>query len=55
MSEYKPGDKIMVKVDGVEYETVIDEHDVQRFVKNPDHWLVKQIPMVWDEIGRAHV
>lgn len=48
MSDYKPGDKIMVKVGGVEYETVIDEHGTQRFVKNPDHWLVKQIPMIWD-------
>ena len=31
----KPGDVIKVKVDGVEYDTIIDEHGVQRFKRNP--------------------
>jgi len=48
MSDYKPGDKIIIKVGGIEYETVIDDAGTQRFVKNPDHWLVKQIPMIYD-------
>ena len=48
MTDYKPGDKITVRVGGVDYETVIDSNHVQRFVEKPDHWLVKQIPMVYD-------
>ena len=31
----KPGDKITVKIKGKEYETIIDEGGIQRFVKNP--------------------
>ena len=34
MSSYKPGDMIMVKVGGVDYETFIDNKGVQRFKKN---------------------
>lgn len=33
--DFKPGDHITVKVGGVEYDTVIDEHDVQRFIADP--------------------
>ena len=32
--KHKPGDKIMVKVGGQEYETIIDEYGVQRFIAN---------------------
>jgi hypothetical protein len=55
MSDYKPGDRIMVKVGGVEYETVIDQYGTQRFVANPDHWLVKQIPIVWDTYLKKNI
>jgi len=33
--EYTTGDHIPVKVNGTEYDTVIDERGVQRFVGNP--------------------
>lgn len=48
MTDYKPGDKITVRVGGVDYATHIDQNNVQRFVENPDHWLVKQIPLTYD-------
>lgn len=32
--EVKPGDKIVVKINGVEIETVIDERGVQRLPRN---------------------
>jgi hypothetical protein len=39
----KPGDKVDVMVGGVLYPTVLDEDGVQRFVENPDHFLVKRL------------
>ena len=29
--EYKPGDKITIKINGIEFETFIDDDNVQRF------------------------
>ncbi len=34
MKNFKPGDVIKVKVDGVEYDTIIDKDNVQRFRQN---------------------
>jgi len=39
----KPGDIIKVKVGGVEYDTVINDNHTQRFIENPDHFLLKRI------------
>ena len=33
--EYKPGDKVMIKIGDRDMETVIDEHGVQRLPDNP--------------------
>jgi hypothetical protein len=55
MSEYKPGDIIKITVGGIEYDTVIDQHNVQRFIENPDHFLVKQIPMIWDTYLKRNI
>lgn len=46
--DVKPGDIIKVKVGGIEYDTVIDPSGVQRFIEDRGHWLVKQIPKIWD-------
>lgn len=55
MLNYKPGDKIIVRVGGVGYATYIDQNNVQRFVENPDHWLVKQIPKIWDDYCNDYI
>ena len=34
---------IKIKINGVEYDTYIDEHGTQRFFENPNHFLVKQL------------
>jgi hypothetical protein len=43
----RAGQKIEVLVGGRPYQTEIDEHGVQRFIENPSHFLVQQIPKVW--------
>lgn len=48
------GATIMVKVDGVEYPTV-KVNNVQRFIEDRDHWLVKQIPKVWDSYLEEYI
>lgn len=55
MNNYTTGDIIKVTVGGVEYDTVIDENNVQRFVENPEHFLVKQIPMIWDAYLKRNI
>ena len=47
MSNANPGDTFKVYLDGVEYETVIDDRGVQRFKTNPEHFLLKSAPKIW--------
>lgn len=35
MTDFKPGDHFTVKVNGIDYDTVIDAHGTQRYVANP--------------------
>ena len=44
--EAKPGDIIPIKLDGVEYQTYIDERGVQRFYENPDNAILRSMPLV---------
>lgn len=53
--EVLPGEVIKVRVGGVEYDTVIDALGVQRFVENRAHWLVREIPKVWDAATGRHL
>jgi hypothetical protein len=42
----KPGDRITVRVDHVEYLTVMDDNLVQRFQQDPDHPILSSVPMI---------
>ena len=44
--EANPGDVIIVRVGGVDYETVIDENGVQRFPEDPNNSVLLALPMV---------
>lgn len=44
--DVKPGDEITVRLDGINYRTVIDEHGVQRFPEDSNNPTLLALPMV---------
>jgi hypothetical protein len=50
-----PGDEIMIRVDGVEYKTIIDDHGTQRFPEDPDNPVLQSLPTITMQTPRGWI